>query len=234
MVKPTVTRVLAENIYEALKGDILNAELQPGAVLDETQLMKRFEVSRTPVREVIRKLVADGLVGMEPHRSAYVETFTVRDIADFFEAFRLTQRLVMVLSAVRISREQLGRISKLELRLESACGTRKVKQAREINILFHRQVAAGCCNRYLETAYNRLLDQSTRLSSLTFRQIVDRDWNLHADLILRNHDDIIGALVKRDCEAIARLSDEHIDIFKRRVYEALDKEMPDQAIFSPL
>jgi DNA-binding GntR family transcriptional regulator len=234
MAKSTAARVLAHDIYEALKEDILNAELQPGAILDETQLMRRFEVSRTPVREVIRRLAADGLVGMEPHRSAYVETFTVRDIADFFEAFRLTQRLVMVLSAARISREQLDRISKLELRLETACGTKKVRPARDLNIQFHRQVAAGCCNRYLEAAYNRLLDQSTRLSSLTFRQIVDRDWNLHADMILRNHNDIIGALVKRDCEAIARLSDEHIDIFKRRVYEALDKEMPYAAVFSPL
>ena len=234
MSRTTAPKVLAQDIYEALKDDILNAELVPGAILDETKLMKRFEVSRTPVREVIRRLAADGLVGMEPHRSAYVETFTVRDIADFFEAFRLTQRLVMVLSAARISREQLDRISKLEGRLETACETKKVKLARDINIEFHLEVAAGCHNRYLEAAYRRLLEQSTRLSSLTFRQIVDRDWNLHADMILRNHDDIIGALVRRDCETIARLSDEHIEIFKRRVYEALDKEMPDEAIFNPL
>jgi DNA-binding GntR family transcriptional regulator len=233
-VRSPASRVLAEEIYSTLKEDILNAELPPSAILDEMQLMERFEVSRTPVREVIRKLAADGLVGLEPHRSAYVKTFTVQDIADFFEAFRLTQRLVMILSAARISREQIDKLLKIEERLESACGTKKVRMARELNIQFHVEVAAGCSNVYLQQSYGRLLDHSTRLSSLTFRQIVDRDWKLHADLILKNHNDIIGALIKRDCDAIARMSDDHIEIFKRRVYEALDKEVPDSAVFNPL
>ena len=209
--------MLAEEIYSTLKDDILNADLHPGAVLDELKLMERFDVSRTPVREVIRKLAADGLVGMEPHRSAYVKTFTVQDVADFFEAFRLTQRLVMVLSAARISAEQLDKLMKIEERLESACDTKKVKLARELNIQFHIEVAAGCSNRYLQLSYGRLLEHSTRLSSLTFRLIVDKDWKLHSPLILQNHKDIIGALVRRDSEAIARMSDEHIEIFKRRV-----------------
>jgi DNA-binding GntR family transcriptional regulator len=233
MARPPAARVLAEEIYSTLKDDILNAELQPGAMLDEMQLMERFEVSRTPIREVIRKLAADGLVGMEPHRSAYVNTFTVQDIADFFEAFRLTQRVVMVLSAARINRVQLDGISRIEQRLESACDTKKVKLARELNVQFHVDVAAGCSNKYLQEAYGRLLEQSIRLSSLTFRQIVDKDWKLHASLILQNHKDIISALVKRDCEAIGRMSDEHIEIFKRRVYAALDKEVPDAVIFDP-
>ena len=234
MPRTPATRVLAEEIYSTLKDDILNAELEPGAMLDETQLMARFDVSRTPIREVIRKLVADGLVGMEPHRSAYVNTFTVQDIADFFEAFRLTQRLVMVLSAARINREQLDRILKIEQRLESACDTKKVKLARELNIQFHIELAVGCSNRYLEEAYGRLIEQSTRLSALTLRRFVERDWRLHASLILQNHKDIISALVKRDCEGIGNMSDEHIEIFKRRVYTALDKDVPDAVIFEPV
>ena len=233
MGKTPATRVLGEEIYSTLKDDILNAELQPGAILDEMQLMERFDVSRTPVREVIRKLAADDLVGMEPHRSAYVKTFTVQDIADFFEAFRLTQRLVMILSAARISRSQLDSLLKIEERLETACDTKKVKMARELNIQFHIEVAAGCSNKYLQSSYGRLLEQSTRLSSLTFRLIVDKDWKLHSALILQNHNDIISTLVRRDCEGIGRMSDEHIDIFKRRVYAALDKEVPDAAVFSP-
>jgi DNA-binding GntR family transcriptional regulator len=234
MGRAPASRVLAEEIYSTLKEDILNAELRPGAVLDETQLMERFDVSRTPVREVIRKLAADGLVGMEPHRSAYVNTFTVQDIADFFEAFRLTQRLIMILSAARISRQHLDNILMLEKRLESACDTKKVKLARELNIQFHMEVAEGCSNKYLQQAYVRLLEHSTRLSSLTFRLIVERDWKLHSALILQNHNDIINALMKRDCDGIAKMSDEHIAIFKRRVYEALDKDEPDAVLFNPL
>lgn len=234
MGRTPASKVLAEEIYGTLKNDILNAELRPGTMLDEMQLMERFDVSRTPVREVIRKLAADGLVAMEPHRSAYVDTFTVQDIADFFEAFRLTQRLIMVLSAARISREQLDGILKIEKRLESACDTRKVRLAREINVQFHIEVAAGCSNKYLQQSYRRLLEHSTRLSSLTFRLIVDRDWKLHSELILQNHNDIISALMKRDCEGIAKMSDEHVAIFKRRVYEALDKDAPEAVLFNPL
>src|SRR5262245_27413086 len=115
------TKVLAEDMYSAVKEDILNAVIQPGSVLDEVQLMERFGVSRTPAREVLRRLAAAGLVTMEPHRSAYVKPLSMADIADFFAAYLLIQRTVFVLSAYRASQAHIEKASKIQERLEAAC-----------------------------------------------------------------------------------------------------------------
>ena len=73
VAKGEVKKVLGEDIYNTIKEEILNADVLPGTILDEAQLMSRFGVSRTPIREAIRRLISSDLVGMEPHRSAYVK-----------------------------------------------------------------------------------------------------------------------------------------------------------------
>jgi DNA-binding GntR family transcriptional regulator len=92
------SRVLAEFIYASLKEDILNAEIPPESLLEESDLMKRFGVSRTPVREALRRLSGDKLVTIEPRRSAYVSTLTLDEISAFFEAYQITQRTIFIRS----------------------------------------------------------------------------------------------------------------------------------------
>jgi DNA-binding GntR family transcriptional regulator len=226
-------RVLAEDIYTTLKEEILNSVLEPEAVLDEANLMSRFEVSRTPVREAIRRLIADGMVSMEPHRSAYVTPLSASDIADFFEAYMLVQRIVFILSAHRITKPQLERAAKLEERLEAACRSSNIKAVRDLNMQFHSAIAAGCANQYMQDSYGKLLEDSARLSSLLLRFTVDTDWRAHAAGIHRDHSKILTALGKRDEEAVARYSDEHVRFFKEEVYRAIEKTTPAAASLSP-
>jgi DNA-binding GntR family transcriptional regulator len=232
-VKPGVSTVLAENIYDTLKEDILNSVLEPEAVLDEVNLMARFDVSRTPVREAIRRLIATGLVNMEPHRSAYVRPLSVVDIADFFEAYTLVQRIVFILSASRIARLQLERASKIQDRLEAACKVANIKAVRDLNLQFHSAIAEGCGNKYLQESYAKVLEDSVRLSSLLLRFTVDTDWRAHAAGIQRDHTRIISALAKNDTAAVAQYSDQHVAFFKEQVYRAIEKQTPKEALLDP-
>ena len=195
--------------------------------------MARFKVSRTPVREVIRRLLADGLVGMEPHRSAYVRPLSLRDIADFFEAYQITQRMVFIISAERISKEQLASITKIEQELEKACKSKKIRAVRELNVQFHSAIASACSNRYLQESYIKLLEHSIRLSSLTLRFTAEVDWNEHSLKIQRDHNKIVRALARKDGVAIGDISDQHVKLFKDQVYRALEKTTPDLAQFRP-
>jgi len=121
MSKAGSKKGLGEDIYLAIKDDILSMEMAPGSVLDEVKLMARFGVSRTPVREAIRRLISSDLVGMEPHHSAFVKPLTFEGISEFFEAYQLTQRLVFILSADRISEQQVAKISSVEKKIAAAC-----------------------------------------------------------------------------------------------------------------
>ncbi len=233
MAKPAAAKVLAEDIYDSLKEDILNSVLEPEAVLDEVNLMARFNVSRTPVREAIRRLIANGMVNMEPHRSAYVKPLAVAEIADFFEAYTLVQRIVFILSADRITKAQLDRAAKIQERLEAACKVQNIKAVRDLNLQFHSAVADGCANRYLRESYAKLLEDSVRLSSLLLRFTVDTDWRAHAAGILRDHTKIFAALARRDARTVAQHSDQHVQFFKEQVYRALEKTTPKDALLDP-
>jgi DNA-binding GntR family transcriptional regulator len=226
MAKRTAAKVLAEDIYSAVKEDILNTVIEAGSVLDEVQIMERFSVSRTPAREVIRRLAASGLVTMEPHRSAYVRPLSMTDIADFFEAYLLTQRTVFVLSAYRISRSQLDKATKIQERLEAACRTVNTRAVRELNLQFHSAIAEGCGNAYLMASYEKLLEDSLRLSSMLLRFTAETDWRSHAEGIQKDHQRILSALARRDMDLVTKYSDEHILFFKRQVYRSLERDIP--------
>ncbi len=141
---------------------------------------------------------------MEPHRSAYVKPLSVDDIGDFFEAYTLVQRIVFILSAQRILPAQLERASKIHERLEAACKSANIKAVRDLNLQFHGAIAVGCRNKYLQESYSKLLQDSTRLSSLLLRFTVDTAWNSHAEGIQRDHHKILAALAKHDTQAVGQ------------------------------
>jgi DNA-binding GntR family transcriptional regulator len=186
-------------------------------------------VSRTPVREALRRLIATGMVNMEPHRSAYVKPLSMPDIAAFFEAYMLVQRMVFILSADRITKAQIERAAKFEERLENACRAANIKAVRDLNLQFHSAIADGCGNRYLQESYSKLLEDSVRLSSMLLRFTVDTDWHAHAAGIQRDHNKLLTALERRDRNTIATVSDAHVSFFKERVYRAADKQTPKEA-----
>jgi len=233
MIRASVAKVLAEDIFDTIKEDILNSTLESEAMLDEVSLMARFNVSRTPVREAIRRLIATGLVNMEPHRSAYVKPLSVDDIGAFFEAYTLVQRIVYVLSAQRISPSGLGRASKIQDRLEIACKGGNIKAVRDLNLQFHAAVADGCTNRYLLESYAKLLQDSALLSSRLLRFTIGTDWKRHTDEIQRDHKNILAALAKKDTQLVGQYSDQHVAFFKDKVYRSFQRITPQCAFLDP-
>lgn len=229
MTKVGTKTILGEDIYRALKEDILSTELPPGTVLDESNLMSRFGVSRTPVREAIRRLISIDLVGMESHRSAYVKPLTFEDISEFFEAYQLTQRLVFVLSADRISEEQVAALSEVDKQLAKACRKQDIKAIRRLNDKFYGIVAAGCSNKFLQELYVKLREFSSRLSAMIHKSLIGNDWDSHTATLQRDHEEIIQALAEKNCDAIGGISDQDVALFKQKVYQTLERPIPAQA-----
>ena len=90
-------------VYDELRREILRLRLVPGAALDEAGLVIRFGLSRTPVREALIRLAADGLVTMLSNRKAQVSTLDLGNFPRFVEALNLLQRAIMLLAALRRS-----------------------------------------------------------------------------------------------------------------------------------
>lgn len=225
-------RVLAEDIYKAIKEDILAVDISPGAILDEAQLMSRFGVSRTPIREAIRRLISDDLVAMEPHRSAYVIPLTIESIREFFEAYELTQRMVLMLSADRIDSEQIKVIATVDEKMAAAFEARDIRLIRKLNDEFYGRVAAASSNKFLLELYSKLREFSSRLSALIHKSLMGDEWDEHAATLRRDHEKIIHALSAKDCVLIGDISDQDVALFKKKIFQALERRIPDCVKFN--
>src|SRR5579871_4349714 len=144
---PSVVRITrAEELRLQLADEIVRGGLPPGAPLDETDIARRFNVSRTPVREALRQLVASGLVEARPHRGAVVAQPSIERLTGMFEVMAELEAICAGLAAERmtpIERHQLEAVHE-ELRVLSHAGN--PDRFHEVNERFHNSIYAGSQN----------------------------------------------------------------------------------------
>src|SRR6202795_4173771 len=139
----------AEELRLQLAHEIVRGALPPGAALDETDIARRFKVSRTPVREALRQLVASGLVDARAHRGAVVARPSIERLTGMFEAMAELEAICAGLAAERMppaERQGLEAVHE-ELRLLSYAGN--PDRFHEVNERFHNAIYAGSQNSYV-------------------------------------------------------------------------------------
>jgi DNA-binding GntR family transcriptional regulator len=142
-------QTLAGRLRLSLADEIMRGEVAPGVSLDETTIAKRFQVSRTPVREAIRLLAASGLVEVRPHRSAVVARPTEDRMVEMFEALRELEGLCAGLSAERMTREERATLEALIRSHAGIVRANDPERYHEANEAFHTAIYRGAHNTYL-------------------------------------------------------------------------------------
>ena len=201
-----VTR--AEELRLQLADDIVRGVLPPGAALDETDIAKRFAVSRTPVREALRQLVASGLVEARPHRGAVVAQPSPDRLTEMFEAMAELEALCAWFAAERMSptdRQKLEAIHD-ELRVLSHAGN--PERFHSVNERFHNAIYAGSHNSYIAE-----MTLATRVRVQPFRRAQFRNLGRlaksHAE-----HDRVVIAILRGDKAGAAAAMRAHIELVR--------------------
>ena len=215
---------LADDVYSTLKHEIQNLIIPPRQKLDEGALVRRFGISRTPVREAIRRLVADELVDLVPHQSARVRPILFEGVRDYFECMRVMQKAIFVLGAARIGAPEIAAAEAAHRKLEAASERRDMVAIPDLNTAFHAAIAEGAGNHFLSDAYKRLLMQGTRLAALTVRHYIVSQWDEEMAKLSIDHRDILEAARDHDQHRMAGLSDRHVELFRHQVVDALASE----------
>lgn len=201
---PVVFKTLAARLREQLADDIVRGALAPGVSLEEAELAKRFDVSRTPVREAIRLLVASGLVEARPHRSAVVARATETQLAGMFEALRELECLCARFSAERMTPVEHRVLRRAHSALQSVVKSGDPQQYHELNEQFHAVIYAGTQNSYLERLTLETRARIAPFSRAQFRTL-GRLARSYAE-----HETIVKAIIERDAERAATAMKEHI------------------------
>lgn len=185
----------SEEILRHLEDEILSGALQPGSKLDEKSLAARFEVSRTPVREVLRHLASSGLVQMRPHHGAIVREFTLTELIEMFQVMAELEGLCARLAARRITPQEKVALRACNEECDAAIKDGDENRFFTANTNFHEAISAASHNTFLivqQRSLRRLLDPYRRY--LTHQQ-----GRMEKSVI--EHEEIIRAIEGGDASA---------------------------------
>ena len=183
---------LRDVVFENLRSAILEGKLKSGQRLMEVQLAEQLGVSRTPVREAIRKLELEGLVVMLPRKGAYVANISVKDLMDVLEIRASLEGLGASLAAERRNDEDIKNLEELEVEFEEAVRTQNIDMLLKKDIEFHECIFKSTNNKKLHQLINSLWEQVYR-----FRVTYISDYDSTVNII-EEHKMILDAIKRRD------------------------------------
>jgi DNA-binding GntR family transcriptional regulator len=196
----------AEELRLQLADEIVRGALAPGAPLDETDIARRFSVSRTPVREALRQLAASGLVEARAHRGAVVARPSLDRLNGMFEAMAELEALCAGLAAERMTATERARLEAIheELRVLSHAGN--PERFHFVNERFHNTIYAGSQNDYI--AEMTLATRVQPFRRAQFRNL-GRLAKSHAE-----HDRVVVAILRGDRIGAASAMRAHIELVR--------------------
>lgn len=210
-------------LYEELRREILSLAVQPADNLEEKELVERYGMSRTPVREALIRLASDGLVTLLPNRGARVAAVDLSDFPRYVEAYDLVQRAVTKLAAMRRKQGDLEAIKAAQRKFEDACSRHEPLEMTEYNRDYHAAIGDACHNQYLSSQYNSMLDQGMRILRIPFAYdpSSDDDLDKHLHKIITEHRAITQCIEARDAENAEMLAHDHTRLFQSRCLQYL-------------
>ena len=194
---------LRDVVFKTLREAILKGNLAPGERLMEIQLANQLGVSRTPIREAIRKLELEGLVIMIPRRGAEVARITEKDLRDVLEVRASLEELAIGLACERITDEEIGELRRALENFREVLREGDVTKIAESDVDFH-DIFSATKNARLIQIVNNLREQMYR-----YRLEYLKDYTTH-DRLYKEHQQITDAVSDRDKERARKLIVEHI------------------------
>lgn len=209
---------LRDVVFNTLRKAILKGELKPGERLMEIALAERLGVSRTPVREAMRKLELEGLVVMIPRRGAQVANITEKDLNDVLEVRMALENLSIENACTRMTEEQLGELLKTAREFEETMAEGNLVKLAEADVAFHEVIYRSSDNRRLNQVLNNLREQIYRYRVEYLKDEETRK------LLVREHEEICEAIRSRNVKKAQEISYQHIENQREAILRTIREE----------
>lgn len=206
-------RPLRELVYEELKQLIVKGKILPGTRMMEVDLAQELGVSRTPVREAIRKLEKEGLVTIEPRRGAYASEISIDDIVDVLIVRENLEALASYLTAEKIKPEDIDELNKITSYYTKAVKESNTEDMIHYDEMFHRRIVELSGNTILMKLSEIIADLALR-----FRYLYYDDFERYENMP-NEHKDIIQVLATGEKEKARDVANMHVKKLKEFVME---------------
>jgi DNA-binding GntR family transcriptional regulator len=213
---------LHEQVAQRLRQMLVEGRIAPGAKLNERELSELLNVSRTPLREAIKMLAAEGLVELLPHRGAIAVSLGEADILNTFEVMAGLEGMTGELAAQRITPAELAEIQAMQFEMMATYTRRDLSAYYQLNARIHAAISAAAKNPVLSQVYQQV---NARLQALRFRSNQDGEKWKRA---VKEHEKMIEALAAHDCAAMREVLQAHLRNKRDVVLEQLREEAKKQ------
>lgn len=205
---------LRELVFEEIRRSILEGDLKPGQRLMEIDLAEKLGVSRTPIREAIRKLELEGLVAIEVRKGAYVAGISVSEMIDILEVRSVLEGLAASLAAKKITEEEIQSLKEVSEKFDQAVIKNNMTDMLEYNNQFHNIIFEATKNKKLIQMANSLQELVLRFKVAYFKEYK------RAQDIPVEHEMILSAICNKDPIAAQKNGQHHVE----KLTEALVNE----------
>ena len=206
---------LHEQVAYRLRELLVEGAIAPGAKLNERELSERLNVSRTPLREAIKMLAAEGLVELLPNRGAVAVSLSEQDVRDTFEVMAGLEGMSGELAAQRITDAELTEIKALHFEMLAAHARRDLSLYYRLNAQIHKAINLAANNPVLQATYTQV---NARLQALRFQSNQDEvKWAL----AVKEHGQMIDALSAHDGVLLRSILQQHLNHKRDVVLEQL-------------
>ncbi len=212
------SRLLADRIYEQLKADIISCKYQPGDPLTEIEMANKFNVSRTPIREVCNRLLKEDLLQSIPYKGYIVSPVNLQDLHELYQIRLVLEPYAAELAARNPSPRFIQELRDNLLVADSQPGQEFI-QFIAADLDFHKLLAQGCGNRRLARVISDLRNQIERLVYLIYE-----NYGPYHEPTFDEHHEIVRAIEDRNSELARELVSSHIENYKELALQALSSE----------
>ena len=209
---------LRDVVFNTLRQAILKGELNPGERLMEIALAEKLGVSRTPIREAMRKLELEGLVVMIPRRGAQVANITEKDLNDVLEVRIALENVAIEKACTRMSEEDMGRLWLAAKEFERTMAEGNLVRLAEADVEFHEIIYRASDNKRLNQVLNNLREQIYRYRVEYLKEEETRN------VLVKEHEELTKAIRERDVKKAQEISFRHIENQRRAIIQSIEAE----------
>lgn len=207
---------LRDVVFNTLREAILKGELEPGERLMEIALAQKLGVSRTPIREAIRKLELEGLVVMAPRKGAEVAEITLKDLRDVLEVRKNLEELAVELACKKATEEDIEEMRRAHEEFIKTLSQKDLTVIAEADVKFHDVIYKTTDNKRLIQILNNLREQMYRYR---LEYIKDEKKRM---IVTDEHLQIIEAIEGKDVNAAKAYIQEHINNQEKTIVEKIN------------
>ena len=209
---------LPEAIFQKLRSLLVEGKIAPGSKLNERELAESLHVSRTPIREAIRRLAAEGLVELITNRGAIALQLSLEDVINTFDVIAQLEGFSGELAANNISDTALSELEALQYEMMASYARRDLSSYYKLNLRIHHLFNQAANNPILSRLFSQV---NARIEALRFRSNQD---GMKWEKAVEEHQEMLDALKARDSNRMRKIMISHVQNKRDVVVQLLKSE----------